>query len=316
MCSVPPEVSVIIPTYNRARVLRRGVESVLAQTYQDFEVIVVDDASSDDTQDVLLKITDPRLRLIRHETNRGATAARNSGIEVATGVFVAFQDSDDEWLPEKLAKQMALFQANPSASVVYSGMLRNEADGTVYIPGPQIRTREGDLLDSLLYENFVGTPSMVVRRECLEETGGFLEDLPRFQDWELVIRLAKRYPLHLVDEPLVIVHATPENISSDPGAGAVALEMILDRHHAIISRDRRALAHFHLLIGRYKYLNGDHNEARGCFARSIRVMPWSLNAWAGWLLSCLGPGAFVFGRRLRRRIMRRDNNRTTDRQSS
>lgn len=102
-----PFVSIVIPTYNRARFLGRLVRSVLNQTYKNFEVIVADDASTDDTAEIIKTFKDDRIRYIRHESNAGAAAARNTGIKASRGEYVAFQDSDDEWLPEKLEKQMA-----------------------------------------------------------------------------------------------------------------------------------------------------------------------------------------------------------------
>lgn len=97
-----PTVSVVIPTYNRAHLVGRAIQSVLNQTYQDFEIIVVDDGSTDNTEEVVKSFNDPRIRYIRHDQNRGGSAARNTGIKMARGEYIAFQDSDDEWLPEKL----------------------------------------------------------------------------------------------------------------------------------------------------------------------------------------------------------------------
>ena len=109
-----PKVSVIIPTYNRAHLVGRAIRSVLNQTYQDFEIIVVDDGSTDNTEEVVKSFNDPRIRYIRHEKNRGGSAACNTGIRAARGEYIAFQDSDDEWLPEKLEKQMQVFENTPT----------------------------------------------------------------------------------------------------------------------------------------------------------------------------------------------------------
>jgi len=128
-----PTVSVIISTYNRAHLIGRAIQSVLNQTYQDFEVIVVDDGSTDNTEEIVKSFNDPRIRYIRHEKNKGAAAARNTGIKAARGKYIAFQDSDDEWLPEKLEKQMKVFEnAPPEAGVVYTDMQRINEDGEHY----------------------------------------------------------------------------------------------------------------------------------------------------------------------------------------
>ena len=105
-----PGISVIIPTYNRAHLISRSAKSVLAQTYPDFELIIVDDGSGDNTEEIIEALADPRIRYLRHESNRGVSAARNTGIRAARGDYIAFQDSDDEWLPQKLEKQLGLFE--------------------------------------------------------------------------------------------------------------------------------------------------------------------------------------------------------------
>jgi glycosyltransferase involved in cell wall biosynthesis len=120
-----PKVSVIIPTYNRAGLLKRAIQSVLNQIYQDFEIIIVDDASTDNTENVIESFKEHRIRYIKHESNKGAAVARNTGIKFANENYIAFQDSDDEWLPEKLEKQMEIIEhASPRVGVVYTGYRR------------------------------------------------------------------------------------------------------------------------------------------------------------------------------------------------
>ena len=110
MSSLSPKVSVVIPVFNRPAAVRRAIESVLAQTCQDFEIIVVDDGSTDETPAVVAGLADPRMTLIQHEGNRGGSAARNTGLRAASAEYVAFLDSDDEWLPRKLERQLEVFQ--------------------------------------------------------------------------------------------------------------------------------------------------------------------------------------------------------------
>ena len=186
-----PTVSVIIPTYNRVHLIRRAIQSVLNQTYQDFEVIIVDDGSTDNTEEVVKSFNDPRIRYIRHEKNKGAATARNTGIKAARGKFIAFQDSDDEWLPEKLEKQMKVFENTPAkVGVVYTGFWKIENNKKIYIPFSWVKQKEGNIHKELLKGNFVTTQSIVARKECFKKAGMFDEKLPRFQDWELVIRLS------------------------------------------------------------------------------------------------------------------------------
>jgi glycosyltransferase involved in cell wall biosynthesis len=128
-----PTVSVIIPTYNRAHLIGRAIQSVLKQTYQDFEVIVVDDGSIDNTEEVVKKIQENRVYYYKHDKNKGGSAARNTGISLAKGEYIAFQDSDDEWLPEKLEKQIGVFNnQTKNVGVVYTGFYRIEGNNKTY----------------------------------------------------------------------------------------------------------------------------------------------------------------------------------------
>ena len=182
-----PTVSVVLPTYNRAHLLPRAIESVLAQTYTDFELIVVDDGSGDDTPAVMARYDDPRVRYVRYEPNQGANHARNVGIREARGPFISFQDSDDDWFPEKLAKNMAAFEtAAPEVGVVYSGYWKyvDASENRIYIPLPWVKRRDGWIHEELLRNNFVTTQAAVVRRECFDRSGYWLEGLPGKQEWD------------------------------------------------------------------------------------------------------------------------------------
>ena len=284
-----PAVSVVLPTYNRAAVLGRAIRSVLAQTYEDFELIVVDDASTDDTAEVIQSLGDPRLRYLRHEVNKGGAAARNTGIAAASGDFIAFQDSDDEWLPDKLARQVSCMEpVTASIGAVYCAMTRREGEQMVRIPGPHIARCDGDLSSALLYENFIGTPTLLVRRECLNRIGLFWPDLPRFQDWELVIRLARSYSIRFIAEPLVLAHNAAGNISSNPQAAVIALELILDRHRELFRQEPRALAIAYKSLGVYRCAAGATAKGRKDFVRSLCAYPIGLAAWIGLILSFCG----------------------------
>jgi glycosyltransferase involved in cell wall biosynthesis len=259
-----PMVSVIIPTYNRAHTIGRALRSVLNQTYRNLEVIVVDDGSTDGTRSVVESFDDGRVRYIRSESNLGATVSRNLGIKSAKADFIAFQDSDDEWLSEKLEKQMAVFaQADSNVGVVYSGFFRVENNKATYYPSNAVMKKSGNVLVSLLRGNFVTTQAAVVRRECFLTSGMFDEDLPRFQDWELVIRLAKRYAFICVDEPLLLAYYSPVSITASRHNLPVALRMVLRKHHDVYSQNPRiyCLHRFFLLFGRH------HVHVIGFFSR-------------------------------------------------
>lgn len=287
-------VSVVLPTHNRVNTLREAIHSVIDQTYRNLELIVVDDASTDATAQIAEGIADPRIRLLRHDTNRGAPAARNTGIAAARGEFIAFQDSDDAWLPEKLARQMAVFAQSPAnVGAVYCAMLRFGGAESTAIPGPQVTTRHGDFSRQLLFDNFVGTPTLVVKRPVLEQAGPFWEALPRFQDWELALRLSHHCRFGFVDDVLVHFRDTPGNISSDDRARTVALEMILHRHEKRFRSVPQAYAKLNFAVGQSFALNGEFRLARRHFRRGIAATPLAVRPWAGLFATFLGRQGFA-----------------------
>ena len=298
MTAPDPTVSVVLPTYDRGDVLGRAIESVLAQTYREFELLVVDDGSTDDTAAVVGSFDDPRITYVEHANNRGACAARNTGIRESTGEFVAFQDSDDEWHPEKLRRQMDAFADAPaSVGVVYTGFTRH-GDGTeTYHPGPGVDPKEGDVRESLLRQNFVTTQAAVVRRRCLDDVGGFDERLPRFQDWELWLRLSERYEFSLVDESLVTAHDRPDSISNDPHALVDARKLIVEKHGDTFDREQLAeqlfrLGHASLKVDR-------SGQGRRSLARALRTDPTPLYGGC-FLLSLFGSSLYNRAYRLYR----------------
>ena len=196
-----PLVSVIIPTYNRAWTLPDAIDSVLEQTYQPFELIVVDDGSSDNTS-ALLAGYSPRLTVIRQE-NAGVSAARNTGIEQATGEFLAFLDSDDRWLPQKLARQIDFFRRHPDALICQTEEIwvRN---GLRVNPGKRHQKKSGDIFIPSLSLCLVSPSAVMLRRTLFDEIGNFDENLPACEDYDLWLRVSARHPVYLVDEPLIV----------------------------------------------------------------------------------------------------------------
>ncbi|MGA9236278.1 MAG: glycosyltransferase [Desulfobacterales bacterium] len=196
-----PLVSIIIPTYNRAWIVRDAIDSVLGQTYADFELIVVDDGSTDRTPQILDAYGD-RLRVIR-QANRGVSAARNRGIGDSSGPLIALLDSDDIWLPEKLAVQVDFFKRYPSALICQTEeiWIRN---GLRVNPGKRHRKPSGMIFERSLDLCLVSPSAVMVRRELLEEVGLFDENLPACEDYDLWLRVGCRFPVYLIDKPLTI----------------------------------------------------------------------------------------------------------------
>lgn len=195
-------VSVIIPAFNRADTIYRAIKSVLAQKYEELEIIVVDDASTDNTEEVVRGFQDKRVRYLRQSENRGAAAARNAGIEAARGEFAAFLDSDDEWLAGKLDKQMKLFEfLGDDFGVVYCGfnIVRSCRIKKTVMP-----KHRGDISAYIWPRNIVGTFSVAAARlKYIRAAGGLDESMRSFQDWDLYIRLSRICKFDFVNEPLV-----------------------------------------------------------------------------------------------------------------
>jgi glycosyltransferase involved in cell wall biosynthesis len=222
-----PEVSIIIPTYNRASTVVESIYSVINQTFKDFELIVVDDGSTDETIKVVSQILDARINLISLKFNKGASAARNAGIAEAKGDFIAFLDSDDKWLPEKLEIQTNFLRNNPEFSSCSTGYFKfNPKKGFIASnPSKPKSNLEMHLLKSM--DLSFGT-TLLVKRICFETVGLLDETFPRHEDWDWVLRYIKVYKHHVIDEPLVeIVRST----SVDPQKIEKANQLLLMKHH-------------------------------------------------------------------------------------
>ncbi|HSP96150.1 MAG TPA: glycosyltransferase [Candidatus Dormibacteraeota bacterium] len=234
-----PTVSIVLPTYQRGELIGRAIRSVLVQTFADFELVVVDDGSTDDTVAEVSRFSDPRLRYLRCDVNRGAAAARNAGIQQTAAPFLAFQDSDDEWLPNKLERHMRAFAGcAPEVGVVYSDMRRIRRDGSdEYHRSPDLTP--GVVLDpaTRFYQVCrIGIQSTVIRRECFAAVGAFNEEFPALEDMELFIRLSRRYGFHHLEEPLVRYHET-DGLSQNVPAKVVARRLLLRLYERELVRD-------------------------------------------------------------------------------
>jgi glycosyltransferase involved in cell wall biosynthesis len=196
-----PLVSVIIPTYNRGWTLKEAIDSVLAQDFTDFELIVVDDGSNDNTQDILNSYKEDIIVL--HQGNKGVSAARNRGIASASGKYIAFLDSDDLWLPQKLSTQVDFFNTNPEALICQTEekWIRN---GIFANPKKRHRKLSGDIFEQSLYLCLVSPSAVMMKRSLFEKTGIFDESLPACEDYDMWLRVSYRYPVFLIDTPLII----------------------------------------------------------------------------------------------------------------
>jgi len=227
-----PRVSVIIPTYNRSWCLSAAIDSILSQTFQNMELIVVDDGSTDETP-ALLSRYGSRLRCLR-QTNQGVSAARNNGIQAASGALIAFLDSDDTWQPEKLARQVAFFNRQPAAKICQTEetWIRR---GVRVNPKRRHRKPSGWIFEASLALCLVSPSAVMMRRELLEEIGGFDESLPACEDYDLWLRISLRHPIHLIDDALVVKRGGHEDqLSGAPGLDRYriqSLRQMIDREN-------------------------------------------------------------------------------------
>ncbi len=193
----PPAVTVAIPTHNRADLLGEAIDSVLQQTFQDFELLVLDDASTDDTPMVVDSYTDPRIRRIRHSVNLGMKANWNRGVELADGEFITLLHDDDRWDPRFLERAMVMMKQNPELGFVYSapaGMSGLSKRDRIYSPL--------DALDRLRKRNEVAEEAVLVRRAALTAVGRFRDRWPFSMDWDAWLRIAARHPIGFLAESL------------------------------------------------------------------------------------------------------------------
>jgi len=200
-----PIFSIIIPTYNRAKLCLEAVQSVLGQTCESWELIIVDDGSTDDTKEVLKETKDSRFQYVRQE-NTGPSAARNKGARLARGKYLAFLDSDDLWLPEKLATQKEFFLQNPSFRICQTEEIWMRKGKRIY-PKKKHKKEAGHIFERALELCLVSPSAVAMEKELFWSVGGFDENLPAAEDYDLWLRILCKHPIGLVKEPLVIKRA-------------------------------------------------------------------------------------------------------------
>lgn len=296
-----PQISVIVPTYNREHVLERALDSIVAQTVDDWEIIVIDDGSTDGTPDVAARYGS-RLKdrfTYVHQENRGAGAARNRGIDAARGRYVAFLDSDDEFLPTKLERQLALLDLRPKLGLVYSDYVIIETDGIRHDSAfaarhPLARTvdREmvapglhvcGDALMDVLFKGyFISTIVGMVRRDVLGESIRFNAELSFGEEWLFFLEVSRCCRAGFVDEPLSIYHCQPGSLTQTDKRRNVLNYIALLRamNHAFrdLPRSRRLPIRRNLTklcrqVGYDDLRAGRPAQAIGRFAEAFRISP-------------------------------------------
>jgi glycosyltransferase involved in cell wall biosynthesis len=194
-------ISVIIPSFNRCRMVSQAIDSVLNQSFKDFELIVVDDGSTDATRDIL-DVYRERIKVC-YQPNRGVSSARNTGLRMAKGEWIAFLDSDDLWLPEKLSVQVNFFRNHPEALICQTEETWIRRDVRVN-PKKKHKKPSGMIYEPSLGLCLVSPSAVMIKKELFHRVGLFDEDLPACEDYDLWLRIACRFPIHLIDQPLIL----------------------------------------------------------------------------------------------------------------
>ncbi len=274
--SKKPAVSVIVPTYNRANLLPRAIKSVLNQTFTNFELIIVDDGSTDNTLEIVRHFNNRRIRCISHDHTKGGSAARNTGINASRSEYVAFLDSDDEWLPAKLNKQLNLYEtSSEKVGLVYTWLVHVFDDGRI---SHSTSRYKGRIYKELLLKNVVGSASSaIIRRKVLSYVKGFDESLPARQDMDLWLRISEHFDVDVVPEVLVRIYHRHgcRRISSSKNNLLSARDLFYQKHKDRLLKG--GVAHLHLCdIGQfYREYFDDTSKLRRYFFEAIRVRPKS-----------------------------------------
>ena len=303
-----PRVSVVIPTYNAATMVEQAIQSVLAQTYRDLEIIVIDDGSTDDTENVVRPFGE-RVRYFRQE-NQGVSAARNFGIKQARGEFIAFLDSDDLWAPEKLAEELPCLEGDPQLGLVYcdwaviSGQEVLHASYLETLPASS-----GYVFDELVQSGFILTSGVVVRRTCLNDVGDFDKSLSIAQDYDLWLRISYNWKVQLVAKRLFTKRNLDGSLSSNLAKTAlerIALfEKTLRTLPGMKARSRRLLrqqlALNHWDVGYERFDGFRFQEARKSFLSSL-LHDWKNVKSLAYFAATFLPVSLVRAARAKKRV--------------
>jgi glycosyltransferase involved in cell wall biosynthesis len=276
-----PLVSVITPTFNSGRLITRAIRSVQAQTYQNFEIIIADDASKDDTRQQVESLAESRITFLpsTEKTNQGPAATRNRALACARGTFVAFLDSDDEWLPEKLNRQVLYLESHPACSLVVTNaydispngdIVETEFDSSAAVSGP-------DAWRTLLKYSFIETSSVMTRRSLVEELGAFDPKLFVSQDQDLWIRLAVRGEVGIIDEVLGKIHQVPTGHMTRNRHRQAEIMLPMIEGHIARLREKLSqrdiddiLGHRYQVVGRSLFLHGYYSLGLKLVAKASR----------------------------------------------
>lgn len=285
-----PAFSIVTPTYNRAHLIGRAIQSVLGQTFGDFELIIVDDASTDDTEAVVEAFDDARIVYVRRSANGGNVRARNDGLRRARGRYVTFLDSDDEFLPNFLEEMHGLLaSADEDVGFAWVGrytVVDSEQGERVVGELAWIPHSSGDRYTNFLRSLRGGIGyGLTIRRACLDTVGLFDEKLSAIEDTDYILRLARHHGYHFSTEPLVKVHLHPgPRVTHGTANRARSYEAIVTKHLPNLERHPGLKASLFYKVGNLYYQSGNKARGRRYLAAALRKRPLWLKAWLAMLL--------------------------------
>ena len=283
-----PRVTAIITTFNRKRYLGPAIKSVLAQSFTDFELVILDNSSSDGTEDVVRSFDDNRIRYIKHPPLT-IGQQRNLGLREARGEYIGFLDDDDEWLPNKLDRQVEIFQQGPpELALVYGGFVRIDSDGAEFATHhPVLRGRI--LLDLLWHRDaFTGSASNpLMKSSVLRELRGYNDELCTSEDWELYLRLAERFAIDFTEESILRIRSHRGPRLGDRVGEALKVEALAFNRYKSIMDDRLQSLYLQKMGGKQCRLSLGR-DGRKAIIQAILLNPANLTAYAQYLISWLG----------------------------
>ncbi|MCX5811624.1 MAG: glycosyltransferase [Proteobacteria bacterium] len=288
-----PKISVIMPCYDQAQYISESIEGVLQQTYNDFELIIVDDCSNDDSLDIIKKYEnmDKRIVVIHHEMNKGVGASRNDAMAVSGGEYIAFCDSDDIWKKNKLDIQLAFLEKNQQIGLIHSDSIiineKSEPTGerfsSIYQKGVKL---SGDLFEELCVTNFINIATVVMRQKCLEDAVRFEEDLGSVEDWVYWVRVARKNTIYYIDDVLakyrVHSRSTRLNRSNVTTKRIRGYKLILETYPDIPRKLRSRMLY---LIGADYLSLTDKESAKVFFGRSLKANMFNMKSIVRYLIN-------------------------------
>ncbi len=284
-----PKVSVIIITYNRAQLLKTAMQTVLDQTFEDFELLIIDDGSPEDTENTVKAFHDPRVRYVKHAQNQGEGGARNTGVQHAEGAYIAFLDDDDEWLPNKLQLQVELLDAKPDVGFVHSALINFYADTgeEVEIKKP-VAAVSGQVFDRLLQDNFVILSTVMARKACFDAVGPFDLSIPAGLDYDMWVRISQHYAFAYIDVPLIKYRLHRENLGSNFGLQIRGQEAFFKKYEAYTNAPGQPNSGRYFKLGLLYGFTRDLKGARRIYLKSIRLYPLNPKPYVAFLMTFLG----------------------------